>query len=111
LSTRGTRLTNAKSMVKQGLCIYCGEESIDGTLESDDVYQVRSQDPKAGDVYIVMNGECSCMDKKFNGGQECKHELAVMIMKGQKIDNEVIVVKIVKDEKDIEIDSTPREGI
>ena len=90
---RGTRLANAKLLVKKGLVSKVDFAVDENNKPVDDVYQVVSQSDK-GQSYMVFEGQCDCDDKKFNGGQECKHELAVMISKGEKIDNEIVEVKV-----------------
>ena len=93
LVNRGTRLANAKLLVKKGLVSHVDFAVDENNKPVDDVYQVVSQSDK-GQSYMVFEGVCDCDDKKFNGGQECKHELAVMISKGEKIDNEIVEVKV-----------------
>jgi hypothetical protein len=93
-TVRGTRLGNALKIVKNSLAakieVEKDEESDFGNESELDLWQVRSQ--HNDDSYWVTNGKCNCKDKQFNGGQECKHELAVMIMKGEEIDGVIYSV-------------------
>ena len=50
-----------------------------------DVWQVASGTNKH-QSYMVFEGVCMCEDKDHNGGQDCKHELAVLMHKGDEID-------------------------
>ena len=93
LVNRGTRLANAKLLVKKGLVSKVDFAVDEFGKKVEDCYQVVSQSDK-GQSYMVFEGECDCDDKKFNGGQECKHELGVMILKRIPIDGKVVEVKV-----------------
>ena len=82
---REGRVQRALQLWRAGLVYYIDDAKDEGGNIILDAYQVRSQTNK-NDSYFVMDGICDCRDKKHNGGQECKHEIAVRVSKGDEID-------------------------
>ena len=82
---RTGRVERALRLWKAGMVTQIEDAKDDSGHILSDMYQVQSQTDKHNS-YMVMEGLCHCGDKDHNGGQECKHELAVSMYKGDEID-------------------------
>jgi len=82
---RTGRVERALRLWKAGMVTQVEDAKDDSGHILSDMYQVQSQTDKHNS-YMVMEGLCHCGDKDHNGGQECKHELAVIMYKGDEID-------------------------
>ena len=84
-SGRTGRVERALRLWKAGMVQHEDEAVDDNGNKVEDVWQVASQTDKH-QSYMVFEGVCMCEDKNHNGGQDCKHELAVLMVKGEEID-------------------------
>jgi hypothetical protein len=82
---RTGRVERALKLWRAGMVSHMPEAQDESGHNVEDVWEVKSQTNKA-QSYIVFEGICMCEDKDHNGGQDCKHELAVSMNKGDEID-------------------------
>ena len=82
---RTGRVERALILWRKGMVSHMEEAVDESGHKVEDVWQVASGTNKH-QSYMVFEGECMCEDKDHNGGQDCKHELAVMMHKGDEID-------------------------
>ena len=82
---RTGRVERALKIWQAGLITHMDEAQDENGNVVEDVWEVGSQTDK-GQSYVVFEGTCGCPDKEHNGGQECKHEISVLMFKGEEID-------------------------